>query len=341
MKGSTVAILIILLLVGVAYVHSRPQTSQTTTAISSSINYEGIFWPTVLLGVAFGNSSADIPFLQMFQSAGVKTIVLETDPTFFQAYESRFSSVISEARLMGFKIHIINQLAYASWYNLAGLALPFSSTPTIEQFTAFETQAMSVYASFHPDYLSVLAEPSLYHAKMGTSFTNAQIETLVQTLCSTVLNISPLTQTWIDLIPSDASTSFISQLGAIPNLNGIGLDYYGDTSSVSQITTLSNAITASGKIGGFTETWAYGLYTDRSADTQATVQAQANWFSSTASLASSLNMTGAFDPFFTEKFVSTDPLILPFTLQGLQTMFDQLLTNQRTSIFTGYQDTIR
>ena len=350
MKSTSVVALIVILILGFAYFHSsRVQTSQTTSQQTTTIipngNFEGIFWPTVLLGVTFGNSSTDIPFLQMLQSAGVKTVVLETDPTFFQTYISRFSQVITEARGMGFKIHIINQLAYSGWYNLAELPLPFSSTPSLSQFTAFETQAMNAYASFHPDYLSVLAEPSLYHSKMGTSFTDAQIETLTSSLCSTVQSISPQTQTWIDLIPSNTQTSFISGLAAIGNLNAIGLDYYGDSSSYSLITALSNAITSSGKIGGFTETWAYGLYSAPQYDTSATVSAQAAWFSSAYSLASSLNMTGAFDPFFTEKFVSTSPLILPFTSQGMQTMFNQLysglLLNQRTSIFSAYQSVIQ
>ena len=319
---------------------------KNVSVANSGINFESIYWPVVLIGVGFTNSSFDPPFMQMLRQLGVQTIAIETDPTFFRTYESRFASVISLARSDGFKIHIINQLGYASWYKLLGLSLPFSSAPSFQQFEQFETQAMQEYAKYKPDYLSVIAEPGLMQTKIQTSFTPEQWQSLVQSLCETVISISPNTKTWIDLVPQMSfDMQILPNLVSVTQLTGIGLDIYGNASPVSTTTNAASFITSHGKLGGITETWAFSLYADPSTDTSANVPAQASWLSANGivQFAIQRNLTAIFDPFFSNKFTSLAPLP-EFSNAGLESeanLFMQSLeANQTTSIFQAYHDLI-
>jgi hypothetical protein len=369
-RAVAAAVLIVLLLIAGAFYLERERsvglspeikTSTSvssravgTSAVASSVvqtstaNFEAIFWPTLLLGVGFGNASADVPFLTMLHQLGVQTVVIETDPSFFAAYESRMSSVISEARQMGFKIHIINQLGYTSWYSTLGIPFPFSGTPTIAQFQAFEYKAMVEYSSFHPDYLSVIAEPGLMDKKTGASFSDSQWQGLLENLTETVKSLSPQTQTWVDLVPNDPfDVSLLPSALQVPDMDGVGLDLYNSSTNWSAAVSMAQSITSSGKLGGLTETWAYDLNGDPKADTAATIPTQAQWLNVTGgawAFASQYHMTSTFDPFFSEKLVTTAPLPA-FTAAGLDSSFDQLSSalaaGNRTSVFYAYQRLIQ
>ena len=313
---------------------------------ASGANFEVIDWPTILLGVAFSNASFDPPFLSQVHRLGIRTLAIETDPSFFSAYPARFSSLLAEARGLGLKVHLINQLGYRSWYDLVGLTYPFAPDPSFATFESFEVNATRAYAQVHPDLLSIIAEPGLMMEKIGASYSASEWSSLLATLGSTAKAISPSTETWVDLVPQDPfDAGLVSALGGISDLDGIGLDLYGSVAPPSVTTRMAQTIHDFGKLGGLTETWAYDLYGDPATDVPSNLPAETAWLSPTGivNYAVTYDLTGAFDPFFTGFFTSTAPLG-NFTVAGLteeaRTYYAELSTNQTTPLYTAYQTTI-
>ena len=264
-----IAVLVILVIAGVVIAHielarlvGNSFTNIRQVSLEhSNINFEATDWPTILVGVGFTNSSFDEPFLHMVHNLGAKTLAIETDPVFFRTYQSRFSSLISEAQAMDLNIHIINQLGYASWYKLLGLSYPFSSGPSFQTFENFQIQAIREYAQYDPSYLSLIAEPGLMQEKAGASYSPSQWQSLISILAQTVKSISPETQTWVDLVPQNPfDMQLVPYLVNITQLDGIGLDVYGNVSPFSISNNAAKYITSHGKLGGLTETWAFSLY---------------------------------------------------------------------------------
>ena len=313
---------------------------------NSNINFEVIDWPYNLVGVAFSNSSFDEPFLNLVHDLGAKTLAIETDPVFFQTYQDRFSSLISEARTMGLNIHIINQLGYTSWYKLLGIAYPFSASSSFQSFENFQIQAVRVYAKYDPNYLSLIAEPGLMQEKLGANYSLSQWQSLISVLAQTAKAVSPKTQTWIDLVPQDSfDMKLLPYLVNIAQLDGIGLDIYGNVAPFSTTSKAATYIISHGKLGGLTETWAFSLYSSPSTDIPSNVPVEARWVSTSGIVqwAYQNNFTSIFNPFFSNLYTSTDPLP-SLTAQGLQsradTYYKQLLENQTTQVFQSYKNLI-
>jgi len=324
--------------------HSTFMDIQQVSLANSEINFEAIDWPVNLLAVGFTNSSFDQPFLNLAIGLGVKTLAIETDPVFFQTYQARFSLLISEARSSGLKIHIINQLGYPSWYKLLGLTYPLASDSSFQTFEIFQIEAMKTYAQYKPDYLSLIAEPGLMQQKVNASYSLAQWQSLVSTLVQTVKSISPNTQTWIDLVPqSPFDMKLLPYLADVSQLNGIGLDVYGNVAPFGTTNSAAKYIISHGKLGGLTETWAYSLYSDPSTDVSLNIAAEANWVSTSGIVqwAFQRNFTSVFDPFFSNLYTSTDPLP-HFTVQGLEnaanTYYKQLVQGRTTQVFQSYRN---
>lgn len=326
--------------------HSSFLNISQVSLVNSGINFEAIDWPVNLLGVGFSNSSFDQPFLNLMSQLGVKTLAIETDPVFFQTYQERFASIISNAREIGFKIHIINQLGYPSWYNLLGLKYPLASDPSFTTFETFEINAIQTYAQYKPDYLSLIAEPGLMQQKINASYSLSQWTNLVSTMAQTAKSISPNTETWIDLVPqSSFDMQLLANLVNVPQLNGIGLDLYGNVSPFSITNNAAKNIISHGKMGGLTETWAFSLYSAPSTDVPSNVPAEANWLSTSGIVqwAFQNNFTSIFNPFFSNMYTSTDPLP-HFTAPGLksaaETYYNQLHSGQTTQVFQSYKNLI-
>ncbi|MDG6906106.1 MAG: hypothetical protein JRN20_10020 [Nitrososphaerota archaeon] len=314
--------------------------------VNSNINFEVIDWPTLLVGVGFTNSSLDEPFLHLVHELGAETLAIETDPVFFQTYQNRFSSLVSEARTMGLKIHIINQLGYTSWYKVLGLTYPFSTDPSFQSFENFQIQAVRAYAKYDPNYLSLIAEPGLMQEKVGANYSLSQWQSLIAVLAQTVKAVSPETQTWIDLVPQNSfDMKLLPYLVNITQLDGIGLDVYGNVAPFSTTSKAATYITSHGKLGGLTETWAFSLYSSPSTDIPSNIPAEAKWVSTSGVVqwAVQNNFTSIFNPFFSSFYTSTDPLP-SFTVKGLQlranTYYAQLLAGQTTQIFRSYRNLI-
>ena len=353
-----VAVVVVLIVASWAYLRHETSGGNSSSTCGASFltcrtnlsgtgtNFEAIDWPTVLLGVAFSNSSFDGPFLDQMHGLGIRTLAIETDPTFFSKYASRFSSLISEARSMGFRIHLINQLGYPSWYNLTGLAYPFARDPSFGEFESFELNATRSYAQFHPDLLSVIAEPGLMMQKIGATYTGSEWQSLLTTLCDAAKAVSASTETWVDLVPQNPfDDSLTGSLGPIASLDGIGLDLYGNVAPPAATAQMAEAIHSAGKEGGLTETWAFDLYGDPATDVASNVPAEATWLSPTGivNYVIEYHLTGAFDPFFSGFFTSTSPLG-NFTFSGLteeaSTYYTELRSGQATALYPAYQATI-
>ena len=306
-----------------------------------SMNFEALHVPTSLVGTAFSNPSMDNPFTQMLANTGINTLTIETYPSMFRANITRFQNLIAFARSIGLKIHILNQYQDKGFDALAGMAPPFSSPPTLAQFETYEVNAMTSYMSVSPDYLSVLVEPASWNSKLGTNYTAANLVSLG----NRVVNAIPAgVVVFVDGNPlgNTGDAAFLNSMLSNTRLNAIGIDVY-DNFNQATLINYSTTIRNAGKQVGWTETWWEDLYAEPQFDKPSNEPSEAAWFGQTVPFCQANGFT-SYSPFFTNKFINTTPLPVPFTAANVTAEFNQLysdlLAGARTSIYTAYQNII-
>ena len=315
-----------------------------------------------LSGPAFTSPSDDLHFVQMLQRAGCNCITVEIDPIVFTKYQARYATLFSSIKAVGLQLHIINQMNTKGNEAAAGVTNPlyFPQSilpPSFSKFSTFEANFVTQLAQYQPDHLSVIAELVNLNQKMRTGFSVAQYMSLITTLCNTVKSISPYTKTWIDLTPTTANIPdpYVgNQAISIPTLDGIGWDIYGNPSDangfiLTQFLPLFKAELAGGKMVGATETWYEDMWAQPQYDDLQTNltdrYACQNWF---GNLYHELLNAGVplsmMNPFFTNDFLTLNPLPNPLTITGAQalnqTMSAALSAGTTTTVFQAYQQTI-
>jgi len=332
-----------MVLVGLTLVVSLPNFSVSSTPSSvTSTNFEAIDFQVTLASVGFSNASYDHQYIQMLKDSGASTIVIESDPIEFMAYQSRMVDIMNYSHSLGLKVHLINQMDTRNSIALINLKNPLETIILPPKFSTVlwdENHWIAYYASFHPDILTVIAEPSNLNVKMRVGFTDSQWSQIISTLINTSNTISPKTQTWVDLVPSKSIVDYNlgSTLVTMKNLTGIGWDVYNYTEFSVIAPLLKTEVNY--KSVGMTETWFAPMWSKPQFDNVAFVKNATNWFSLSYSTFEKLTSQAPalYDPFFTSQFVSTIPL------SGSGFVFfdniDQALVNQnRTQIFYGYQN---
>ena len=322
-----------------------PMTTLPQAKAEINTTFSAIHFPTAMTFAGFTDPSGDYGFLLMLKETGVSTISIITDPVIFQAYKPRYEQLISDARSLGFKIHLINQMDWKYRLKLIGLKNPLQTIIPLSfsKILAWETSWMQLYASYHPDFLSVLAEPSNLNFKMRKGLTESQVNTLIGSLASTVKQISPETQTWVDLQPQYGIVDYYVGKSAafIPNLDGIGWDVY-DRDGYAVLAEVMPFAVQAGKLTGITETWRWPLYAKPQYDLPSNAPVEAGWFKELYNQTLAWGVTPSlFNPFFTNKFVLLDPMPTELTAPAIRDYADSLKLavdlNNRTVIFSAYQ----
>ena len=314
---------------------------------NTSNNFATEDFPLTLVSVAVSNSSYDLMNLQMLKDSGVNTITLEVDYFEFVHYEDRYNQTIQDIHDLGLKLDIINQMDTRADMKDIGLVNPLYNTilpPRYSTVLWYEQKMVSLYASYHPDFFSVLAEPSNLNVKLHTGFSAQTWTGMIEVLTNLSKSISPETLTLADLLPvtNICDYSMGSLLVADPNLDAIGWDVYNSTRFQTAVSPAIYEL-SNGKQVALTETYWEDIHTETQYDSPQYAQNASDWFSSNYA---KFNLTGfvplIYSPFFSNDFVILDPL--PTTVSGAMiyySNYDQALINlNRTEIFYAYQQTI-
>lgn len=332
----SIAAILILSLNAPLSVRASPQTT-----------FEATHFPSTMTFAGFSNSSSDFAFVDMLKQAGVSTIVIEQDPITFIAQEARYSALIQYVHSQGLKVHLINQMDLKTRLNLLGEKNPLQTLipPSKAKILSYETQWIQLYASFHPDYLTVLAEPSNLNLKMRVGLIDTDWNAIISSLVQTAKSISPQTQTWVDLVPSPLIVDYhigVSAIG-IQGLDGIGWDIYNGTSP--GLSSIVHQEAQGGKLVGVTETWWKPLVSQPRWDSPVYAANESAWFGQLYDKALNDSVVPSlFNPFFTSHFVTLAPqpaVDTPTTLRAYSAMLQTALSEgNRTVDFTSYQSLI-
>lgn len=346
-SGLAITAILTVILVGSSTIHSANAYGNQLYVYGVANNFAAVHFPTLLPNaLVSAPAGVDNQFTDMLVSAGVGWIIFEVDPYEVQlspAAEQRLISAVNYAKEQGVKVHIINQ-ENVGYYDKLNI-----SAPQLSSYQEFHDLfvGLNVYlaSTFQPDRLTVLAEPAHYQSDIGSSFTVSQMVQIAVDSARAVKAVNSSIQTWVDVLPTTSfDYSFAQQIAGKSVINGIGYDLYDHSSSLSSVSTSAAYARLFGKKTGMTETWWQDIYAKPQYDNETNLGAEADWINSTYAWSKSNGLSAEYDPFFSEKLVSSNALPLPFTVnataQYLENLDNTLKSGNRTNIFYSYQNLI-
>lgn len=312
---------------------------------------EGVEWPLLFSLPQVTTASMDTKFLNMLEQAHVNTVSVIVWYSAYQAHQARYDAFVNAVHAAGLKLRLGFKGEIKSL--LFGLTPTFPNAQTT--FQEYSTKTLSIErelaARYHPDYFNMVEEFGTSQGQVGGNFTAAQWVQLVGQLATAIKQASSKTQTWVAVLPTDPVDRGVVAKGllSIPNLDGVGIDAYGNQDVCTWAASWQKGFAgaaAAGKKTGFTETWWEDLFAQPMYDQPANGQKEGDWLRAMVYEAQKLGATGAFMPWFSEKFVTLQPdgfgQSNPMThAQSLSNAVSAALdSGQRTVVFTELQATL-
>jgi hypothetical protein len=306
-------------------------------ATFTPMTVSGAHWPLLFSMPQVTDASIDLPFLHMLEDAGANELALMVWYSAYQAHTSRYDDVVSAARADGLKVRIGFKGEIASL--LFGLQPTFATPPSATDYATKVAAIESELASrYHPDAFNLVEELGTSQGQVGSSFTTAEWLQIIQQLATAVKAASPTTETWVAILPTDPVDRAVGENGllSIADVDGVGLDVYGNEDPCTWSTAWKQAfaeIIAAGKKTGLTETWWEDLYAEHQFDEPSNAPLEGDWLRAMLYLTQSAGATGAFMPWFTNKFVALDPL---FSVPGdPQASAQQMVGDMKAALDAG------
>lgn len=298
------------------------QGSERLPPSTGSPYWEGHFFPLLLVNAGMSSPSIDPLWTQFMQGMGVKGLRFQTDLNIFQKYQSRYENAFGLASSAGLPVHLVNTIDVSGYNQIIGVAPDFLSTPPT--WTTFLNQNMETIEAFmatNPSMVSVLTEPQDINNRLRANFSESQYASAVKQMTSTIKNASPSTVTCLKIL-YDSKFDIQTAKSCLndPNLDIIALDIYGanngTTFSPTGATNLAEGIRFAGKKVGVGETWKEPIFELPNLDQPSDEAGDAAWITQIGTWAIANGATSTFLPFYTNKFVSSSPMVDPLTYQG-------------------------
>jgi hypothetical protein len=186
---------------------------------------------------------------------------------------------------------------------------PYGTIPTVEQVIASESQFVTaVMKQWNPDNFNVVEEPSTWESRWGGSFSDAEWELIVTSLCAVCKSNNQNTNTWVTLSAGSQNDLDLTQtMNKIGSLDGIGYDLYGDQNNFESIMAYMGLAKQNHKRTGVMETWLEDG--DGSNLSTNTVTEESLWLSNTFTKCLTYGFTDCYLPWWTQRYLSVTTFV--------------------------------
>jgi len=244
-------------------------TNSTTTTTTTTTSQSQVIYGATLYSVSYGQIQLTTlqkakDEVQLMKNMGITyySIHMSTDPFLFKQYPKIqiFDAVVADIKSAGGKVHIADSGAESYWNNKL----------TWEQMkTSWRARVSLIAIRYQPDVYTIIKEPAWYLGMISNpqAITADEIVNLSKELSQIVKSVSPNTKVlFVETVTAYVVGGVIynpilSRIVQDSNLDGVGLDIYGDDCGVDnntpKISNTVNIIKSAGKEYWITETWAF------------------------------------------------------------------------------------